>query len=174
MLLCVQLHTYLREGKGEPHPRTDLGARCGWVVKDTPQPLYSSERDLAPIVQEAGWAPGPLWTDAEHLAPTGIRTPYRPARSASLYRLSYRGLPKAAVLFSAWFFKVKCNREDSIMNFLNPILFDGTKYYIYIHKHTYIHKTTFLVSNSPQQCGHKSYFEVCLRLSCGASIQSVC
>jgi hypothetical protein len=43
-----------------------------------------------PIVQEAGWVPGPVWTGAENLAPTGIRYPYRPARSQSLYRLSYR------------------------------------------------------------------------------------
>ena len=43
------------------------------------------------IVQEAGWAPGPVWTGAENLAPTGIRSPDRPARSDSLYRLSYRG-----------------------------------------------------------------------------------
>ena len=43
-----------------------------------------------PIVQEAGWAPGPFWTGAENLASTGIRTPDRPACSQSLYRLSYR------------------------------------------------------------------------------------
>ena len=42
-----------------------------------------------PIVQEAGWPPGPVWTDAENFAPTGIRSPDRPARSQSLYRLSY-------------------------------------------------------------------------------------
>jgi hypothetical protein len=44
-----------------------------------------------PIVQEAGWVPGPVWTGAENLAPTGIRSPDRPSRSESLYRLSYRG-----------------------------------------------------------------------------------
>jgi hypothetical protein len=27
-----------------------------------------------PILQEAGWAPGPVWTDAENLVPTGIRS----------------------------------------------------------------------------------------------------
>jgi len=43
-----------------------------------------------PIVQEAGRAQGPVWTGAENLAPTGIRSPDRPARSQSLYRLSYR------------------------------------------------------------------------------------
>jgi hypothetical protein len=50
----------------------------------------SPERDPVPIVQEAGWAPGPVWTDAENLAPTGIRSPDRPARSESLYRLRYK------------------------------------------------------------------------------------
>ena len=46
-------------------------------------------KDRVPIVQEAGWAPGPVWTGAEKLAPTGIRSSDRPARSQSLYRLSY-------------------------------------------------------------------------------------
>jgi len=47
------------------------------------------EKDPVPIVQEAGWAPGPVWTGAENLAPTGIRSPDRTAHSQSLYRLSY-------------------------------------------------------------------------------------
>ena len=40
-----------------------------------------------------GWmgAPGPVWTGAESLAPTGIRSPDRPARSGSLNRLIYPG-----------------------------------------------------------------------------------
>ena len=38
-------------------------------------------KDPVPIVQEAGWAPGPVWTGVENLAPTGIRSPDRPARS---------------------------------------------------------------------------------------------
>jgi hypothetical protein len=42
-----------------------------------------------PIVQEAGWVPGPVWTGVENLVPTGIRSPDRPARSQALYRLSY-------------------------------------------------------------------------------------
>ena len=46
-------------------------------------------KDPVSIVQEAGWAPRPLWTGAENLAPTGIRSPDRLARSQSLYRLSY-------------------------------------------------------------------------------------
>ena len=38
-------------------------------------------KDPVPIVQEAGWALGPVLTGAENLAPTGIRSPDRPARS---------------------------------------------------------------------------------------------
>ena len=35
--------------------------------------------------------PGPVWSGAETFVPTGIRSPARPARSASLYRLRYPG-----------------------------------------------------------------------------------
>ena len=37
------------------------------------------------------WAPEPVCTGAENLSPTGIRSPDRPARSESLYGLSYPG-----------------------------------------------------------------------------------
>jgi hypothetical protein len=47
-------------------------------------------KDPIPIVQKAGWVPGPVWTGAENLAPTGFRSLDLPARSQSLYRLSYR------------------------------------------------------------------------------------
>jgi len=35
--------------------------------------------------------PGPVWTGAENLAPTGIRSLDRSVRSKSLYRLRYPG-----------------------------------------------------------------------------------
>ena len=59
------------------------------MVSVTPRPLFILGKDPVPIVQEAGWAPGPVWTGAENLAPTGIRSPDHPDRSQSLYRLSY-------------------------------------------------------------------------------------
>jgi hypothetical protein len=40
-------------------------------------------KDPVPIVQEAGWAPGPVWKGGKS-RPTGIRSPDRPARSQSL------------------------------------------------------------------------------------------
>jgi hypothetical protein len=40
--------------------------------------VFTPGKDPLPIVLEAGWAPGPVWTGAENLAPTGIRSPDRP------------------------------------------------------------------------------------------------
>jgi hypothetical protein len=45
------------------------------------------EREAVPILQEVGWAPGPVWKGVENLIPTGIRSTDRTARRASLYRL---------------------------------------------------------------------------------------
>ena len=66
----------------------DRGTRRGWVVSSTPWSYFTPGKDPVPIVQEAGWALGPVWTGGKS-RPTGIRTPDRPARSQSLYRLSY-------------------------------------------------------------------------------------
>jgi hypothetical protein len=44
---------------------------------------FTPGKDPVPIVQEAGWAPGPVWTGVENLAPTRIRSPDRPACSES-------------------------------------------------------------------------------------------
>ena len=52
---------------------------------------FTPKNDPVPIVQEAGWAPEPVWTGAENLAPIGIRSPDRPARRQSPYWLSYPG-----------------------------------------------------------------------------------
>jgi len=52
---------------------------------------FTPGKDPVPILQEAGWAPNPVWTGAENLVPTGIRSLDCPVRSQSLYRLSYPG-----------------------------------------------------------------------------------
>jgi len=61
------------------------------MVKAMPRLLYPRARDPIIIVYDAGWVPGPEWTGAENLAYTEILCPDRPARSESLYRLSYHG-----------------------------------------------------------------------------------
>ena len=76
--------------RGIALPFHDHGTRRGWGVSVTPRSLFTPGKDPVPIVQKVGWAQKPVWTGVENLAPTGIRSPDRPARSQSLYRLSYR------------------------------------------------------------------------------------
>ena len=97
------------KGKGRGHPRTGHEGTKGeqryipilslttaldgggW---STPRPgRFAPGKDPVPVVQEAGWAPGPVWTCAENFSSTGIRSPDLPARSESLYRLSYPDPP---------------------------------------------------------------------------------
>jgi len=79
----------------------DHGTRRGWGLSVTLRPLFTRGKEPVPILQEAGWAPRPVWTGAENLAPTGIRSPAHPARSQSLYRLSYPG-PQAKCRIRIW------------------------------------------------------------------------
>jgi len=51
-----------------------------WMVNAMPW-----ERDSVPSVQEAGWAPGPVWMGAENLTASELQLPDRPACSESLY-----------------------------------------------------------------------------------------
>ena len=53
----------------------------GWVVKAMPQPL----------VQEVGWAPGPVWMWVKKLTPTGIRSLDCPHSNELLNWLHYPG-----------------------------------------------------------------------------------
>jgi hypothetical protein len=43
--------------------------------RSTPRPRhFTPGKDTVPMAQEAGWAPGPVWTGAENLAHTDIRS----------------------------------------------------------------------------------------------------
>jgi hypothetical protein len=71
--LCTG-HMDHRESRGIALPFLTTALEKGGGVSVTPWPLFTPRKDLVPIVQEAGWAPGPDWTGAEYLAPTGIRS----------------------------------------------------------------------------------------------------
>ena len=58
----------------------DRGTRRGWVVSSTPRPHFTPAKDSVPILQEAGWAPGPFWTGGNS-RPHRDSIPDRPARS---------------------------------------------------------------------------------------------
>jgi hypothetical protein len=78
-----------RGSRGIALPYHDHDTRRGWGVSVTPRPLFTSRKGPVPIVEEAGWAPGLVWSGVENLAPTRIRSPDRPACSHLLYRLRY-------------------------------------------------------------------------------------
>jgi len=61
-----------------------------WVGGQSHAPAASAPgKDPVPIVQEAGWASGSVWTGGKS-RPHRDSIPDRPARNQSLYRLSYR------------------------------------------------------------------------------------
>ena len=63
-----------RVGRGIALLFHDRGTRSGWVVSSMPQPHFTPGRGPVPILQEAGWAPGPVCRGAENLVPTRIRS----------------------------------------------------------------------------------------------------
>ena len=77
-----------RVGRGIALIFHDRGSRRKWVVSSTPRPHFTPGKEPVPILQEAGWAPGPAWTGGKS-RPHRDSIPDRPARSQSLYRLSY-------------------------------------------------------------------------------------
>jgi len=77
-----------RVGRGTALLFHDRGTRRGWVVSSTPRPHFTPRKDPVPILQEAEWASGRVCTgEKTRLHRNSI--PDRPARSQSLYRLSY-------------------------------------------------------------------------------------
>ena len=51
-----------RVGRGIALLFHDRGTRRGCVVSSTLRPHFTPGKDPVPILQEAGWAPGPVWT----------------------------------------------------------------------------------------------------------------
>ena len=65
-----------------------------------------------PLYRRLVGSPGPFWTGAEYIAFTVIRPLDRPARSKSLYRLSYPGPQRRYIML-----KIKLN-----VGFLSSLL----------------------------------------------------
>ena len=75
-------------GRGIALLSHDRGTRRGWVVSSMPRPHFTPGIDPVPILQETGWAPGPVWTGGKS-RPHRDSIPDRPDRSHSLYRQRY-------------------------------------------------------------------------------------
>ena len=63
-----------RVGRGIALLFHDRSTRRGWVISSTPRPHFTPWKDPVPILQETVWAPCLVWTAAEILVPTGIRS----------------------------------------------------------------------------------------------------
>jgi hypothetical protein len=87
-----------RKGKGFPSQGHEGPEGVTWIAPfsltsaldvggwSTPRPSrITPGKDCMPIVYEAGWTTGPIWTGAENFDPAGIRSSNRPARSQSLH-----------------------------------------------------------------------------------------
>ena len=80
----------------------DRGGRTGWAVSSTPRLHFTPGKGPVPILQEAGWAPGSVWTGGKSRT-LRDSIPDRPTHSQSLRRLSYTTcLPPAALRSWRW------------------------------------------------------------------------
>ena len=84
----------------------DHGTRRGLGVSVTPRPLFTPGKDPVPILQKAGWGHRAGLDRCGKSHPTVIRSPDRPARSQSLYLLSYPAHNKTNIRHENWFRKV--------------------------------------------------------------------
>ena len=106
-------------------------------------------KDPVPIAQEAGWALGPVWTGAENIAPTGIRSPDRPARgNQSLYWLSYPG-PQ-----SYWTAANSSESQEIPHNLRNLKAHYQVTSPAFVHILSQANSAHALISILPSQCPH--------------------
>jgi len=86
-----------RVGRGNAILFYDRGTRRGWMVSSTPRPHFTPGKDPVPILQEDGWAAGPVWTGGK-ARPQRNSIPDRPARSQSLIPTGLPG-PRTLVCY---------------------------------------------------------------------------
>jgi hypothetical protein len=100
-----------QEGRVDVSSTLPLAAmldECGWF---TPRPgRFTRGKDAVYKVKEAGWVQEPVLMSTENLSPVWIRSSDRPARSKSLYRLSYLS-QRAVGQFDFNWIRVLVNKE---------------------------------------------------------------
>jgi len=104
-----------RVGRGIALLFHDRGTRRGWVVSSTPWPHFTSGKYPVPILQETGWVPGPVWTGGKS-RPHQDSIPDRPARSQSIYRLSYPAHTSLSTSCNFTFLRAETLRWDCWLN----------------------------------------------------------
>jgi hypothetical protein len=102
------------EGKYRHSFTLSLISKLGGLGCQRHAPAFSRrQREPVPIVRDVGWEPGSFWAEAKNFFPTGIRSPNRPARSESLYGLSYRSPHSSYLQALIILFLKKRQREAS-------------------------------------------------------------
>ena len=123
-----------RVGRGIALLFHDRGTRRGWVVSSTPRLHFTPGIDPVPIVQEAGWAPGPVWIGGKS-RPHRDSIPDRPARSQSLYWLSYRAHPVYSTDKKHQYLRataIVIGNESSVQgNIFMPVKVFGKNFHLY-------------------------------------------
>ena len=114
-----------RVGRGIALLFHDRSTRRRWVVSSTPWPHFTPGKDREPILQEAGWAPGPVWTGGKS-RPHRDSIPDRPARSSVAIPTELPGPHVVCVCVCVCVY-----------------------IYIYTHTHTCIYMLLIYVSTSP-------------------------
>ena len=102
--------------------------RRGWGSAPRPG-RFTPGKDPVPIVQEAGRAPRPVWTGAENLAHTGIRSQDRPARSEDMDRRKENINPTLVENQTPSIQAVKSDIMDWIVKLLLLFLYSVTKFF---------------------------------------------
>jgi len=87
-----------RVGRGIALLFHDRGTRRRWVISGTPRPHFTPGKDPVPILQEAGWAPGPVWTGGKS----------RPNRDSIPDRPDLSSVPILTELPGPHYFKYLC------------------------------------------------------------------
>jgi hypothetical protein len=101
-----------------------------------PGPHFTPGKDPVPILQKAVWVSGSVWTGAENLVPTGIRSPDRPALRQSLYRLRYLVHSSLDVRSQNLLCKVAGKKQRQIAIKVNYVNYLWVKYYFIAGKFT--------------------------------------
>jgi len=88
------------------------------VVRSTTRPHFTPGKDPIPIVQQAGWAPGPVWKGGES-RPHRDSIPGRPTRSSVAIPTEPPGLHFSSEVYE---FQTRTGQLHHLMQYITSIL----------------------------------------------------
>jgi hypothetical protein len=117
--LCTGCMAY-RGSRGIALPFHDHSTRRGWGVSVMPRPLFTPRKNPVPIVQEAGWAPGPVWTGQKISHPSGFD--HRTAQPIASRYTNYATWPTLTSSGMSFFFYLFLNITASFVHCYGPLV----------------------------------------------------